>query len=475
MQNISGVIRNQVVNPKGIRKQNLSYIIIWILTYAWLAAFAICQKALPLMQNVIHSDYRIPLQATILLSSVIFIAIVKNEWYIETVQIGAACATLGSIFVFAPYLPLRTAGAFIIAISLGLINVSILIPFVLILNNTEKQYAAIVSHLIINLFLLIQNANQETNLNRYSNFIVSILIMVMVFGITFWFRKSDMTSSGSEDDGNFVDLPRKSILILLISCVLVAFCAGVGVGILNLTAESVGNSVVVWHNIGNLLGCFIYFAVYAFALKPPIIIGNIAFVLISMGLLCNVFISQMPAIAVLFSMLFGIGTTVSVIHICFIIGVVCKKFNSMRYLKTSMFFIGVCGGLPGMLVGNFIYRIRSYDIAMIVSIGFAFLLMLFIILSPLLVKDQCYSEWAKDSEMRDIDNDQSYLFQQYQLSKREIEVCKLLLKGYTLRQIGAMLSISYSTVNTYYTNLYRKLNINSRTELLILFKEYVTK
>ena len=59
------------------------------------------------------------------------------------------------------------------------------------------------------------------------------------------------------------------------------------------------------------------------------------------------------------------------------------------------------------------------------------------------------------------------------LSPKETEVCELLLRGYTLRQTAAMLEIAYSTANTYCTSLYRKLGINSRTELTLLFKEYI--
>ncbi|MDD4493693.1 MAG: helix-turn-helix transcriptional regulator, partial [Eubacteriales bacterium] len=103
------------------------------------------------------------------------------------------------------------------------------------------------------------------------------------------------------------------------------------------------------------------------------------------------------------------------------------------------------------------------------------ILLLIMILTPLLTQHQDFSVWAKDSEMPEIDNEQLYLFSKYQLSKREIEVCKLLLQGYTLRQVSAMLSIAYSTVNTYCTSAYRKLNINSRTELMILFKDFAMK
>ncbi len=126
-----------------------------------------------------------------------------------------------------------------------------------------------------------------------------------------------------------------------------------------------------------------------------------------------------------------------------------------------------------MVLGNLLQYVNSTQVSMFASIISALFLITFMIMSPLLAQEHIYDGWAKDTEIIDIDNDKMYLFEKYQLSKREIEVCRLLLKGHTLRQISAMLSISYSTVNTYCTNCYRKLNINSRTELLILFKDYI--
>jgi DNA-binding CsgD family transcriptional regulator len=93
-------------------------------------------------------------------------------------------------------------------------------------------------------------------------------------------------------------------------------------------------------------------------------------------------------------------------------------------------------------------------------------------LSAVVSQAQYYDDWAKDSEKIEIDNEQLHMFKKYRLSKREIEVCKLLLQGYTMRQISGILSIAYSTVNTYCTSAYRKLEINSKTELFIVFKEY---
>jgi DNA-binding CsgD family transcriptional regulator len=55
------------------------------------------------------------------------------------------------------------------------------------------------------------------------------------------------------------------------------------------------------------------------------------------------------------------------------------------------------------------------------------------------------------------------------LSPREREIFALLLKNCTLRQISSDLNISYNTVNTHNKNIYRKLGITSRGELLLKY------
>jgi DNA-binding NarL/FixJ family response regulator len=60
-------------------------------------------------------------------------------------------------------------------------------------------------------------------------------------------------------------------------------------------------------------------------------------------------------------------------------------------------------------------------------------------------------------------------FDKFGLSKREKEICTLLLKGYTIKEIGAELFIAFATVNNHCQNIYRKLGINSRQELFLKF------
>ena len=55
------------------------------------------------------------------------------------------------------------------------------------------------------------------------------------------------------------------------------------------------------------------------------------------------------------------------------------------------------------------------------------------------------------------------------LSPREKQVVLLLLQGMTVRQVAPELGLTASTVSTYSKAIYKKLGINSRAELFLLF------
>lgn len=57
------------------------------------------------------------------------------------------------------------------------------------------------------------------------------------------------------------------------------------------------------------------------------------------------------------------------------------------------------------------------------------------------------------------------------LTPREKETFYILLGGYSLKEAAKKLDIRYSTANTYQTAIYKKLNVNSRAELIINFRD----
>ena len=58
-----------------------------------------------------------------------------------------------------------------------------------------------------------------------------------------------------------------------------------------------------------------------------------------------------------------------------------------------------------------------------------------------------------------------------QLTNREVEITRLLLKGYSVKGISRIISISPSTVQTHSKNIYKKLEVCSSQELFGLFIE----
>jgi DNA-binding CsgD family transcriptional regulator len=56
-------------------------------------------------------------------------------------------------------------------------------------------------------------------------------------------------------------------------------------------------------------------------------------------------------------------------------------------------------------------------------------------------------------------------------SRREQEVCSLLMKGYSNMRIGEELFISLPTVKSHVYSIFRKTGVHNRAELLFLFRE----
>ena len=465
---------NYVVNIKGVRRQNFPYIFIWIIYYAWVVVFATWWTSSPLINTVFGANMRSITHSVILLSSAVFVFIIRKEWFVKVSRMGAVVIIFGMVaFFIAQGAHTQLALAIILAIALGVVNIGILMPFVFVLNNTEKMLAVVGSNLLINLMLLFQRNSFIKDLNHYIILGISFTILITALSAILFFKKSSIAAETECAQDTQSKMPRRVYLTLFFNCALAILGKGAGSGILNIAIEASDFPVLLWYYAGGILGCLLFIIAYALSRKAFLWIGNITFACVAMGLLCNAFTTQVPKMVLAFAFLLGIGGTVGMINVYYIVGVVGKKYNSIRYVRFSILFVGICGGIAGVVVGNIITITNTAEMSIISSIFAAVIMLSFLMISPIFIQAQLKNDWGKDSGNMEVDNEQSSMFHRFNLSKREIEVCKLLLQGYTMRQISAMLSISYSTVNTYCTSSYRKLEINSKTELLLLFKDYV--
>jgi DNA-binding CsgD family transcriptional regulator len=462
----------KAVNIKAINKGNFPYIFIWILYYAWVVAFTTWWTASPVVDMVFSSGLRSVIHSINLISSAFFVFIIKKEWFVKSSRVGAIIITAGmSLYLLVGVSQFRLISVLVIGITLGIVNISILIPYVFVLNNTEKFYSVVISNAIINITMMILEGTSGS-VSGGRKQLITLILLVIPLSATIFFRQSSI-ASGERDMGLPVIKPRIYIT-LAYSCAVAILCKGAGKGVLDIITDTTGSHIQTWYYIGGILGCLIYIAVYAASRYSFTWISNITFCSITMGLMFSVYSSEIPVMGILFAILLGIGNTVGMISMYYILGVVGKKYNSLRYVRLSILLIGICGGVSGIVVGNLISRVSTVKASIMSSLLAAVFMIIFLILSPFITNARYYNDWASDTCRSEISRPAANPFVRFGLSKRETDICKLLLEGYTMRQIAAILSISYSTVNTYCTSLYRKLNINSRPELMLMFKNYLT-
>lgn len=462
--------QGNVVHPGGMRRKNAPYIAIWILYYAWVVAFATWWTVSPIQDSFFEMQLRELMHIVNLLSSSVFVFLIRKEWFVKTARIGAVLIAVSMIFFYVlPSAGLKTAAALTASAAIGCLNISILIPFVFILNNTEKLYAVITANALIQVVLLVKEHGPAAG----SGPLLQYLLLAFALSAVFFFKHQSGSIKNTGDHPVEPGMSSRIYLSLLFNCAIIILCKGVGKGILNTVAVDSSFSVLTGYYLGGLVSCLVYLGFYAFTKKAYIWLGNFTFSSFTIGLLCSAFIPQASWLAMPFAVLLGLASTVGMINMYYIIGVIAKKYDNMRYLRISILFIGLCGGIFGILTGSLISQIGTFEVTVYASILSAAVMIAFMFVSPVMERRDYVNDWGLDSAQTEVTGEKLSVFEPFKLSRREAEVCELLLQGYTLRQTSVILSIAYATVNTYCTSAYRKLSINSRTELLLKFKDHI--
>ncbi len=461
---------DRVENIRNVRLNNLPYLIIWVVYYAWVIAFATWWTAAPRGDAALTGGLRSLMHAANLIASAGFVFFVQKRWFVWLSRTSALFVTAGILaFFLTQNTELRTALAVMSSIAAGCLNICILLPFVFTLNNTEKLYALVGAHALIQLisFVLARNAGKPLELA------FSFFMLATSLAATWFFRYGDLVRNSAEDVPAPPKLPKRIYLTIALSCAFAVLCKGAGKGILNAAEAGAGASLETWHAIGGFIGCALFVGLFFVSKKAYLWQANMTFAFVAMGLFCNAFADRSAGFAAVFAVLLGAGNSMGMINMYYIMGVVGKKYDSMRYVRLSILLIGICGGVSGVVVGNLIGASSSFAVSIASSLISAAVLIAIILASPFIAQSGYENDWARDARRSEVGNEERYLFGKYGLSRRETEVCKLLLKGLTLRQISGILSLAYPTINTYCTSLYRKVGINSRAELMHAFKDYI--
>ena len=464
--------KNNVVNPKGIRRQSIPYIWTWVLYYAWVIAFTVWWTAVPYSEAVFTLEYREIIHAVNMLSSVICVFTFRKENFAASARIGAAASlVMLVVFLAAPFRALKTAAAVMLGAALGSVNISILFPFVFIMNNTEKLTALVLGHAFGNIFPLLP-AVFGTESEGY--FVAGLFALTLLAAP---FLKAEHLGGEIQDNltNNTKIRPAMILTLIASTCGAILFL-GAGKAILNIHAAQPGIGILLWYFLGGIAGSLLYAIIFALPQLVAYLALSLPFGCLSAGLLCNAFADRVPGMATAFALLLGIGTTMGMSTVYYVLGVAGKKYGSTLYLRLSILFIGIFGGVSGVFIGDLVDHAVNVQP---VSIAFTFVsataVILVLVFSSSIARICFDDTWAGDIVLIEVTDLQqaaavveaSDTLEQLHLTPREKEVCALLLKGFSVRQVSGELGLAFATVNGYYRSLYKKLGINSRAELFM--------
>lgn len=449
---------------KYVNKYNLQYMVTWIIYYAWVIVFTTWWVSSPTTDNIITNNSKILIHSLNLISSAVFVFILKPGWFKKSSCIGGILVLFSSVLIMLKMNDtLHLLAIIFLSISLGLLNISILIPMIYVLNSSQQLISIAVANLLLSVLIYMQ----ETMILTINNGITFSFVMLLLSILPIIYFKSDDLQSQNINLTKDKKLNKLMFFSIVLNCIYAILCKGMGKAFVVIVIENLNLSLNPIYYVGSIIGCFLSYLVNKIGKFGNYASWNIVYGLFifSMYLYSHAYNSFMYYV---FAFSMGMVSSIGMINMYYGLSSIGKKYSNYLYVKLSILFIGIFGGISGVFFGNVFSNLDKNNISEMLSIfGFAVIIILLVI-SPSLYQSYYNDEVTKKEREEDRIKVNLKL---YKLTCREEELCKILIEGNTLRQASVMMKISYYTANNYYKNIYKKLGINSKIELINLFKK----
>jgi len=342
--------------------------------------------------------------------------------------------------------------------------------YVFILNNTERFFGAVLMITFIDLIKF--NASVFLTSTTSQKF----LTMILILGLCAVMYKSDRLDFKGKDSGEttaldvHADTGRMEPGILLVLYVFMSYFAVRITGFyVPAFQSSESPQMLGMLSLALILICVVMLVIFK---RSIWMMCNVFF--ISAILSYVMWFAGEPDAAYVLSEVKEVGLLTGV----YLIGCVTNKFCSfkMHKLLLTMSVGAVALIYLGVDIAN--KHMPTQPLAISVT---AILFIGFLMLSPAYSQFLFFAGWAKEFRQINMtaglqeetsDHKTAALppdLADTGLSPREEQVVRLLLKGMTVRQAAPELGLTTSTVSTYCKSAYKKLGINSRAELFLMF------
>lgn len=457
---------------KAVTRQNLPYFWGWIAVSVWLYAYFLPMGDFALKVSLfeeIVGDTTFYFYVMLISGSLIPLLFdgkrfVSASFY--SVIVSLVCFTL--VLFLGPGLPSKII--MLIAVPcIGHIFISHVYAFFMILNNSEKLYSMILVVLFPKVLMYIKPVLSSTQLQLHP-FAMLIFFIMVTMAFSTYFIKSHADTVPSLQK---IKAPVKSYSLMPVIFIVFALNDVIAPATLQQISDFTKSQIESLYFTGILAGIAVILLLQTRFSMNLCIMLNLSFAFLALGFVMDIARMQYPDAGLVSAVCFGAAYSIGIVNIYYLAGFMIKKFQSIYFYRTGFLLSSLC-----YLAVSIFVKIFGQSEIPVPSILMAFvsicIIILFFILSPFFIKMLYSGEWIDDAYRGDISQCSRLeaRLKDYKLTPAEMEVCRLLLDGYTLRQISGMQSKAYATINTYCTSIYRKLNINSRTELLMLLQEY---
>jgi len=461
------------LSVKQITKSNLPYFFSLIALIIWLDCYVLPvgevseTRYLPKITSLNIFPYTYPI------SAIAFILLFDVRKLLPYAKYSAVAAMLGVLAGnFLNSNPISYVGTILAAVAFGHIFTATGYGFFMILNNSEKLYCVSTGILLSELILLLKvyftGGSEGIAVFKIMQFIGLIPILVC----TWFYRKA--SSSEPYKMGKAVPLNYYTVLIL--AFIVLVFNDFLALNLWRTHTNIPPLTINIYYAAGVFAGIIVIVFLQQVIRCNICYVLNFSLAILTLGFVSNVLANRSGEMLLLSALLFGASYAMGFISLFYMMGIITKKSRSLNFLRIVLLSIAL-SFIFGVLINKLLMDANSESMFFVSTLISITILLMVFALTPFFTKILYSGEWTDDLHRPDVTHISRIraCLSEMKLSAKEIEVCILLLEGYTMRQISAVLNIAYSTVNTYCTSIYRKLGINSRMELVVKFSRYLSK
>lgn len=355
----------------------------------------------------------------------------------------------------------------LLGVLFGEITVGAIYIFLFNLNSSE-QFIAVMAFTVAICGLSLLNyvlavINLPVIVIRY---VIPMMILVISFVLLFLADKSDY------EDIQFKEeiLPTMTIVMIIAIIAIILINDGILLGIRqSMKANTYFNTVT--YLIGFSISIILCFTTFIYAKNAIYMILIYYFISVIVTYEFGIFYQLFPYSPIIrhfFEALHGNTASLGVIGATMMVGKILEDKVSFKAFQIFALF------LPMYILGSrfLAIAIKSLPMSKVLFFSIIFMTLIFIILLAFNFKAVLMVSSTKNTPVSQIEKNLSKYKQinpEEVLTKKEKIIFDLLIEGLTLRQIAGEISLKYDTVNFHYKNIYRKLEVNSKIELILRY------